>query len=156
MNNNLGTLRIEYRGYRSLGSSNHRCWMTWDPVEQESRQPLLQQHRCSCQQVAHGLPLFLTSVPGQRRPQLPQLLQPHLVPAAERLCHHWDEGNALLVALISCNLIFSLYATVRAWPGSMAARALVPDLRGWVTITSNAASLPPAHPGMKMSAGDDL
>ena len=80
--------------YILLGSSNCWCGKAWNPIEQEGGEALLQQYRCSGQQVTDCLSLLLTSVPGQRRPQLSQLLPPHLVPAAERPHHSWDEGNS--------------------------------------------------------------
>ena len=64
-----------------LHAANGRGWMARYPVEEECREPLLEEDRCSGEQVADGLPLLLPGVSGQCRAQLPQLLQSDLVPA---------------------------------------------------------------------------
>ena len=51
--------------YILLGSSNCWCGVAWNPVEQEGGEALLQQNRCSRQQVTYCLPLPLAGVPGQ-------------------------------------------------------------------------------------------
>ena len=58
----------------------------------------------------------------------------------------WLHGAQLLS-------IFRLWATVRAYPGVWAAWLTSAACRGFTTVTSKAASFPPACRGMKMSAG---
>ena len=49
--------------------------------------------------------------------------------------------------------ILALYLKLRAWPGVTADSATVPTWSGLTTVTSSAASLPAAQPGMNTSAG---
>ena len=48
---------------------------------------------------------------------------------------------------------FLLCAVVKAWPGVMAASCTKAAWRGFTTVTSSAASLPPAQCGINTSAG---
>ena len=53
----------------------------------------------------------------------------------------------------SAPLSLRSWAKLRAWPGSVAALTTVASWRGWTTVTSKAASRPPAQRGTKISAG---
>ena len=86
-----------------LHASHIRSRVARYPVEQESREPLLEEDRGSGVQVADSLPLLLPGVPRQSRAQLLELLQGHLVPAAHGLGDDRDEGDPLLVAELSCH-----------------------------------------------------
>ena len=90
----------------------------------------------------------LARVPGQSWPQLPQLLQPHLVPTNKRLCQIWDKFDSLLISCTPLLVFVGQGEGVAQKPGPCSC-----SLSGWVTITSNAAYLPPAHLGMNISAG---
>ena len=90
----------------------------------------------------------LARVPGQCWPQLPQLLQPHLVPTNKRLCQIWDKFDSLLISCTPPPVFVGQGEGVAQKPGPCSC-----SLSGWVTITSNAAYLPPAHLGMNISAG---
>ena len=71
------------------------------PVQEEGSEAPLKEDGAPGHQVGDGLPLLLSSVPSKGAAKLPDLLCCHRMPAAERLCHHWDESNPLLAALLS-------------------------------------------------------
>ena len=62
--------------------------LVWYTISQDGRISSLQENAQSAPEVGDSLPLELPSVPGQSRPELPDLLLSHLVPAAQRLCCH--------------------------------------------------------------------
>ena len=74
--------------------------LVWYTISQDGRISSLQENAQSAPEVGDSLPLELPSVPGQSRPELPDLLLSHLVPAAQRLSGQWEEHDPLLPALI--------------------------------------------------------
>ena len=142
------TITTQSNENRLLGSSDDWCGIAWDLVEQENGEALLQQFRGCCEQVTNGLPLLLAPCAWPGRLQLPQLHQPHLVPTNKRLCHIWDKFNSLLISCTPPPVFVGQGEGVAQKPGPCSC-----SLSGWVTITSNAAFLPPAHLGMNISAG---
>ena len=71
------------------------------PVQEEGSEAPLKEDGAPGHQVGDGLPLLLSSVPSKGTAKLPDLLCCHRMPTTERLCHHWDESNPLLAALLS-------------------------------------------------------
>ena len=64
-----------------------------NPVQQECREPLLQEDRSSREQVVYGLPLLLSAVPRQRRAKLPEQARQLPLPGGNMIVI----GNALII-----------------------------------------------------------
>ena len=100
---------IKYR-FVTIGSMVQLLFVSVDlrgrvarnPVQDEGGKAPLQEDGAPGHQMGDGLPLLLPSVSGKGTAKFPDLLCCHRMPTTKRLCHHWDESDSLLVALLSC------------------------------------------------------
>ena len=88
--------------------------VVWYTISQNGRISSLQEDSQSAPEMGDSLPLELPSVPGQSRPELPDLLLSHLMPAAQRLSGQWEEHDALLPTLIRYCCHLALISKVKS------------------------------------------